>query len=259
LEKKEFKKSPSYLSKKNIIAGRNPVIEALKAGQLIDKILLFTNANGEAIFELRNLAKEKNVPVQHVPNEKLNSLTNVQHQGVVAFKSSVVYQDLQQVIDWVTSEGETPLFLMMDGITDVRNIGAIARSAVCCGAQAIIIPEKGVGALNEEAVKSSAGALELVQVCRVNSLLKALDTLHLNGIKVFTSEMGTKKKLYELDFTEPCCIVMGNEEKGVQTYMSKAADERFTIPMKGDFDSFNVSVATGIILYEALKQRIIGA
>ncbi len=259
MEKKEFKKSPSYLSKKNIIAGRNPVIEALKAGQLIDKILLFTNANGEAIFELRNLAKEKNVPVQHVPNEKLNSLTNVQHQGVVAFKSSVVYQDLQQVIDWVTSEGETPLFLMMDGITDVRNIGAIARSAVCCGAQAIIIPEKGVGALNEEAVKSSAGALELVQVCRVNSLLKALDTLHLNGIKVFTSEMGTKKKLYELDFTEPCCIVMGNEEKGVQTYMSKAADERFTIPMKGDFDSFNVSVATGIILYEALKQRIIGA
>jgi len=258
LEKKEFKKSPSYQSKKNIIAGRNPVIEAIKSGQLIDKILLFTNANGEAIFEIRNLAKEKNVPVQHVPNEKLNSLTNIQHQGVVAFKSAVVYQDLQQVIDFVTSEGETPLFLMMDGITDVRNIGAIARSAVCCGAQAIIIPDKGVGAFNEDAVKSSAGALELIQICRVNSLLKALDTLHLNGIKVFTSEMGAKKKLYEVNFTEPCCVVMGNEEKGVQSYMSKAADERFSIPMKGGFDSFNVSVATGIILYEGLKQRITG-
>lgn len=256
LEKKEFKKSPSYLSKKNIIAGRNPVIEALKSGQLIDKILLYTNVSGEAIFEIRNLAKEKNVPVQHVPNEKLNKLTNIQHQGVVAFKSSVVYQDLQQVIDWVNSQGVTPLFLMMDGITDVRNIGAIARSAVCCGAQAIIIPDKGVGALNEEAVKSSAGALELVQVCRVNSLLKALDTLHLNGIKVFTSEMKAPKKLFELNFTEPCCVVMGNEEKGVQSYMSKAADDRFTIPMQGKFDSFNVSVATGIILYEAMKQRM---
>ncbi len=256
MEKKEFKKSPSYLSKKNIIAGRNPVIEALKSGQLIDKILLYTNVSGEAIFEIRNLAKEKNVPVQHVPNEKLNKLTNIQHQGVVAFKSSVVYQDLQQVIDWVNSQGVTPLFLMMDGITDVRNIGAIARSAVCCGAQAIIIPDKGAGALNEEAVKSSAGALELVQVCRVNSLLKALDTLHLNGIKVFTSEMKAPKKLFELNFTEPCCIVMGNEEKGVQSYMSKAADERFTIPMQGKFDSFNVSVATGIILYEAMKQRM---
>jgi 23S rRNA (guanosine2251-2'-O)-methyltransferase len=145
---------------------------------------------------------------------------------------------------------------MMDGITDVRNIGAIARSAVCCGAQAIIIPDKGVGALNEEAVKSSAGALELVQVCRVNSLLKALDTLHLNGIKVFTSEMKAPKKLFELNFTEPCCVVMGNEEKGVQSYMNKAADDSFAIPMQGKFDSFNVSVATGIILYEAMKQRM---
>ncbi len=256
MERKEFKKSPSYQSKKNIIAGRNPVIEAVKAGHLIDKILLFTNATGEAIFEIRNLAKEKNIPVQHVPNEKLNSLTNVQHQGVVAFKSSVVYQDLQQVIDWVNEKGETPLFLMLDGITDVRNIGGIARSAVCCGAQAIIIPDKGVGALNEEALKSSAGALELLQVCRVNSLLKAVDTLHLNGIKVFTSEAKAEKKLFELSFTEPCCIIMGDEGKGIQSYMNKAADDHFSIPMKGDFDSFNVSVATGIILYEAMKQRM---
>jgi 23S rRNA (guanosine2251-2'-O)-methyltransferase len=145
----------------------------------------------------------------------------------------------------------------LDGVTDVRNIGAIARSAVCCGAHAIIIPDKGVGALNEDAVKSSAGALEHLNICRVTSLLKAVDDLHLNGIKVFTSEMQAKKKLYELDLTEPCCIIMGNEEKGVQSYMSKAADEHFSIPMKGEFDSLNVSVASGIILYEAMKQRII--
>lgn len=247
-----------FQSKKNIIAGRNPVIEALKSDQAIDKILLFKNASGDVVNEIRKLAKQLNVPVQHVPNEKLNSLTNVHHQGVVAFKSSVVYQDLQEVIDWVNANGETALFVMLDGVTDVRNIGAIARSAVCCGSQAIIIPDKGVGALNEDAMKSSAGALEHIQICRVNSLLKALDTLHLNGVKVFTSEMNAAKKLFEIDFTEPCCIIMGNEEKGVQPYMSKAADDHFSIPMKGDFDSFNVSVATGIILYEAMKQRMIG-
>jgi len=247
-----------FQSKKNIIAGRNPVIEALKSDQVIDKILLFKNASGEVVTEIRKLAKQLNVPVQHVPNEKLNSLTNVHHQGVIAFKSSVVYQDLQQVIDWVNANGETVLFVMLDGVTDVRNIGAIARSAVCCGSQAIIIPDKGVGALNEDAMKSSAGALEHIQICRVNSLLKALDTLHLNGIKVFTSEMNAEKKLFEIDFTEPCCIIMGNEEKGVQPYMSKAADNHFSIPMKGDFDSLNVSVATGIILYEAMKQRMTG-
>lgn len=249
--------SKNYQSKKNIIAGRNPVVEALKQDVGIDKILLFKNASGDVINDVRKLAKDLNVPIQYVPNEKLNSLTNVNHQGIVAFRSSVRYQDLQQTIDWANDKGEVALFLMLDGVTDVRNIGAIARSAVCCGAHAIIIPEKGVGALNEEAVKSSAGALEQLNICRVNSLLKAVDDLHLNGIKVFTSEMNAKKKLFELDFKEPCCIVMGNEEKGVQSYISKAADEHFSIPMKGDFDSLNVSVAAGIILYEAMKQRML--
>lgn len=244
-----------FQSKKNIIAGRNPVVEALKSDQTLDKVLVFKNASGDAINEIRQLAAGKNVPVQYVPNEKLNSLTNVMHQGVIAYKSSVVYQDLQQVIDWVNDKGEAALFIMLDGVTDVRNIGAIARTAVCCGVQAIIIPDKGVGALNEDAVKTSAGALEQIQVCRVNSLLKALDTLHLNGINVYTSEMQAPKRIYDIDLTTPCCIVMGNEEKGVQSYMSKAADEQFSIPMVGSFDSLNVSVATGMILYEAMKQR----
>ena len=126
MSKEPFKKSPNYQSKKNIVAGRNPVAEALRSGQLIDKILLFKNASGESINEIRLLAKTYNVPIQFVPVEKLNSLTNIQHQGVVAFKSGVAYQDLQQVIDWVNERGEAPLFLMLDGVTDVRNIGAIA-------------------------------------------------------------------------------------------------------------------------------------
>ena len=253
--KDPFQKSPNYQSKKNIIAGRNPIIEALRSGQLIDKILLFKNASGESINEIRTLAKEKNIPVQFVPVEKLNGTTNTLHQGVIAYKASVQYQDLQQVIDWLISDGKTPLFLMLDGITDVRNIGAIARSAVCCGAQAIVIADKGVGALNEEAVKSSAGALESIAVCRVSSLIKAVETLHLNGIRVYASEMNAKKYVYELALTLPCCFIMGNEEKGIQKSLAETADESFVIPMEGNFDSFNVSVAAGIMLYEAMKQR----
>jgi 23S rRNA (guanosine2251-2'-O)-methyltransferase len=218
--------------------------------------LLQKNATGEALTAIRQLAREKQVPVQQVPAEKLHYLTRANHQGVIAFAALVQYMDLQQVIDHVVSEGQTPLFLMLDGITDVRNIGAIARTAVCCGAQAIIIPDKGVGAMNEEAMKSSAGALEQVHICRVNSLLKAVDTLHLNGIQVFTSEMRAEKKVYELPFTDPCCVIMGAEGKGVQPYLAKAADHFFTIPMASSFDSFNVSVAAGIILYEAMKHRM---
>ncbi len=239
-----------------LIIGRQPLIEAINAGKAIDKIFFQKNVEGDSIGAIRHLAKEKNIPIQVVPIEKLNSLSRANHQGVMAFVASVVYMDLQQVIDQVVSAGEVPMFVMLDGVTDVRNIGAIARSAVCTGAHAIIIPDKGVGALNEEALKSSAGALELIHICRVNSLLKAVDTLHLNGIQVYTSEMKAEKNVAELKLNEPCCLIMGDEGKGVQPYIAKAADQLFKIPMARKFDSYNVSVATGIILYEAMKQRM---
>ena len=245
-----------FAKSKNFIAGRHPILEALKSGQLMEKILMASTATGENISLIKLMAKQNQVPLQMVPVEKLNSITNIQHQGVLAFKSMVQYQDLQSVIDWIIGEGETPLMVMLDGVTDIRNIGAITRSAVCCGAQALIIPEKGVGALNEDAMKASAGALELLQICRVANLTKAIEELHLNGIKVFSSEMKAQKKLSALDLTGPSCIILGGEEKGVQAALSKAADEHFSIPMAGDFDSLNVSVATGIILYEASRQRL---
>ena len=239
-----------------LIIGRQPLIEAIHSGKAIDKIFFQKNVEGDSIGAIRHLAKEKNIPIQVVPIEKLNSLSRANHQGVMAFVASVIYMDLQQVIDHVVSEGNVPLLVMLDGVTDVRNIGAIARSAVCTGAHAIIIPDKGVGALNEEAMKSSAGALELIHVCRVNSLLKAVDTLHLNGIQVFTSEMRAEKNVADLELDGPCCLIMGDEGQGVQPYIAKAADQFFKIPMAGKFDSYNVSVATGIILYEAMKQRM---
>lgn len=243
-------------TKPTLIIGRQPLIEAIESGRSIDKILFQRNVSGESIGEIRKLAKTHAIPIQQVPPEKMQFLTKANHQGVIAFAGIITYLELQQVIDHVLSSGQVPLFVMLDGVTDVRNIGAIARTAVCCGAQAIIIPDKGTGAMNEEAMKSSAGALEKIHICRVGSLLKAIDELHLNGIRVFTSEMKQEKMVYEIDYKEPCCIIMGNEENGVQAYLAKAADEKFSIPMVGDFDSFNVSVATAIILYEAMKQRL---
>jgi 23S rRNA (guanosine2251-2'-O)-methyltransferase len=244
------------MKKSQLIIGRQPLIETIRSGRAVDKILLQRNTAGDAVDEIRALAREHHIPVQVVPVEKLGTLTKANHQGVVAFAGLVQYLDLQQVIDHTVASGLASLFVMLDGITDVRNIGAIARTALCCGAQALIIPDKGVGALNEEAMKSSAGALEHIQVCRVPSLLKAIDTLHLNGIKVFTSEMRAERKVYELPLDEPCCVIMGSEDKGVLTYLSKAADAHFSIPMTGVFDSLNVSVAAGIILYEAMKKRM---
>ena len=241
--------------KSSLIIGRQPIIESLSAGRPVDKILLQKNVTGEVINEIRRLATKMQVPMQYVPVEKLNALTRANHQGVVAFAALVQYMDLQHVIDHVVNDGKIPLFVMLDGVTDVRNIGAIARTAVCCGVQALIIPDKGVGALNEDAMKASAGALEKINVCRVNSLMKAVDELHLNGIKVFASEMTAEKKLFELDLSGPSCIIMGGEDKGVFPPLMKLCDEKFSIPMSGEFESLNVSVATGMILYETVKQR----
>lgn len=243
------------LKQSSLVIGRQPLVEALQSGRPLDKIWMQKNASGEVLQTIRQLARAAGVPIQAVPVEKLNGLTRANHQGVIAVAALVQYLSLQNIIDHVVGEGNSPLLVMLDGVTDVRNIGAIARTALCCGAQALIIPDKGVGALNEEAMKSSAGALEKIHVCRVPSLLKAVDELHLNGIAVFTAEMRAEKAVYDMDFTRPCCIIMGDEGRGVQPYLAKAADGFFHIPMPGKFESLNVSVATGMILYEAMKQR----
>lgn len=244
------------MKKSTNIIGRQPVVEALRDGQQLERIFIQKNIGGEIIDEIRSLAQRLQIPINIVPIEKLNYITRFNHQGVIGINSIIQYHELQDVIDHVVTRGESPLFVMLDGITDVRNIGAIARTSLCCGAQCIIIPDKGIGAFNEDALKSSAGALQKILVSRVSSLLKAVDTLHLNGIQVYSAEMKTKTNLMQVDFNKPSCIVMGSEDKGIQPYISKAVDVKFSIPMQGDFDSFNVGVATGIILFEASKQRM---
>ena len=228
----------------------------MQSGKQLERIYLQATVHGEVIDTIKTLAEKNLVPINKVPVEKLNSFNVSNHEGCIAVISKIQYQNLQDVISFVVEKGEIPLFLLLDGITDIRNIGAIARSAFCFGVNAIVIPDKGVGALNEDAILTSAGALEKIAVCRVGSLMKAVDELHLNGIKVFASEMTASKKIFELNFKEPCAIVLGGEEHGVYAALMKICDEQFQIPMPGEFDSLNVSVANGVILYEAMKQRM---
>jgi len=244
--------------KSSLVIGRIAVKEAIESGKQLDRIYLQSNAHGKNIEEIISLAIQYKIPVNKVPVEKLNGFNISNHEGVVAQVAKVQYYDLQEVISFVIEKGESPLFLILDGITDIRNIGGIARTAWCCGVHAIIIPEKGVGALNEDAILTSAGALEKIPICRVSSLMKAVDELHLNGIKVFASEMSSKKNVFDCDFKDPVAIVMGSEEKGIYPALMKICDEKFKIPMAGDFESLNVSVATGMILYEVMKQRMDG-
>ncbi|HOZ76979.1 MAG TPA: 23S rRNA (guanosine(2251)-2'-O)-methyltransferase RlmB [Ferruginibacter sp.] len=256
---KDFRNRQQQRPKKNtLVIGRQAVIAAMEGGKQLERIYLQATVHGDVIDTIRLLAEKSLVPINKVPVEKLNSFNVSNHEGCVAVISKIQYQNLQDVISFTVEKGETPLFVMLDSITDIRNIGAIARSAFCFGVHAIIIPDKGVGALNEDAILTSAGALEKLAICRVNSLMKAVDELHLNGIRVFASEMTADKKVFDIDLKEPCAIVLGGEEQGIYPALMKICDEQFQIPMTGDFESLNVSVANGIILYEVMKQRIRG-
>ncbi|CAN5144067.1 23S rRNA (guanosine(2251)-2'-O)-methyltransferase RlmB [soil metagenome] len=241
--------------KNTLIIGSPAVIAALEQGNQVERIYLSNTLYGKDGQHILEIAEKYNVPVNKVPIEKLNTFNAGTHDGCIAIKGRIKYQDLQEVISFVVEQGQVPLFLILDGITDIRNIGALARTAYCCGVQAIIIPDKGVGALNDDAIATSAGALESISVCRVQSLMKAVDDLHLNGIKVYASEMTAKINIYDIDLKEPCAIIMGSEDKGIYPALMKVCDEEFKIPMAGNFESLNVSVAAGMILYEAMKQR----
>jgi len=254
---RNFRQQQQRPKKSTLIIGKKAVIEAIESGKQLERIYVQSNAGGEAIEIIKKLAAENLVPVNKVPVEKLNSFNIGNHEGCVAVISKIHYQDIQQVISFVFDKGETPLFIILDGITDIRNIGGIARTAFCCGVHAIIIPDKGVGALNEDAITTSAGALEKIAVCRVTSLLQVVEALHLNGIKVYASEMTAETNINTLDFAEPCAIIVGSEEKGITPALMKIADASFKIPMKGNFDSLNVSVTAGMILYETMRQRAV--
>lgn len=242
-----------------LLIGRKPLLEALEQGKTIEKIFMLRSATGPEISTIKQLAKEHNIPVSQVPVEKLNNLTQAQHQGVVAWTGLLQYIDLQAAISHVVEKGEVPLFVLLDGITDIRNVGAISRSALCCGAQGLILPTSSSASLTEEAIKTSAGALHKIMLCRVPSVPQAVDILRLNGIQVLGTQMKGSVPVYETDMTIPSCIVMGAEDTGISKDVIRRADRLIRIPMAASFDSLNVSVATGMILYEAMRQRLLNA
>jgi len=238
-----------------LIYGRHPVVDAARSGAPIDKIFLQQGTRGELEKELRHLCRELDIPLQVAPKERLDKFTKGNHQGVLAFLSLITYHRIEDVLPGVYEQGEVPLLLMLDGVTDVRNFGAIARSAECCGVHAIIIPQKGSAQINADAMKASAGALSKIPVCREGSLVNVVNYLRSSGVRLLAADLEAKRPVFQTDLTVPVALVMGAEDEGISHAVARMMDERFIIPQKGSTDSFNVSVAAGIALYEVLRQR----
>lgn len=243
------------MGKRHLIYGRHPVKEALEEGKEFEKIFIQKTARSPEIKEIIRLSRQGNVPTQLVPPQKLNAITGKNHQGVIGFLALVKYYSIEDVLPKVYEDGKTPLFLILDGVTDVRNFGAIARTALCMGVDALVIPQRGSAMINAEAIKASAGALNAIQVCREQHLAGAVNFLKLNGIQIFVADIKGEAKVNEIDFTMPLALVLGAEDKGVSNNIQKKADNRFVIPMSGEFDSLNVSVSAGVVLYEVMRQR----
>lgn len=245
------------MSDSHLIYGYHPVAEAIHSGKAVDKVFIQQGLRGETEKELRHLTKERGIPMQVVPREKLNKMVRGQHQGVVAHLALVEYLNLEDVLPFVFEQGKVPLLVVLDNVTDVRNFGAICRSAECAGAHAVVVPQSGAALANEEAMKASAGALSRVRLCRARSLFSTVEWLQECGVQVVATALsGRSVPVYEADFSVPTAVLMGSEGSGVHPKLLKMADKVVKIPQVTDFDSYNVSVATGIVLYEALRQRV---
>lgn len=244
------------MAEKDLVCGVWPVIEALRAGKSVERLLLRRDAGGDGIREIRSLAIERGIPWQPVPLEKLDRLTRTEHQGVIAFLSQVEEQDLDEVITMAYERGETPLIVALDSVTDVRNMGAIARSAECFGAHALLVPKQGTARLGPDAVKSSAGALLRKPVCRVARLTDALKRAREHGARIVACTEKGATMLDAADLKGPLVLVMGSEDEGISEAVLRMADDLVRIPMAGSIGSLNVSVATGIALHAVLRQRI---
>jgi 23S rRNA (guanosine2251-2'-O)-methyltransferase len=242
-------------AKSSIIFGIHPVNEAVRSGRPIDKVLLKHGFRNEMVPGLFPALKEQNIPYQYVPVEKLNRLTGKNHQGIIALTSEVEYTDLEKLIPLLFEQGKLPAVVVLDGITDVRNIGAISRSAECAGFHAMIIPAKGSAQINADAIKTSAGALNTLPVCRVNSLADTAKYLRESGFLLIAATEKAEDYIYAPDFTKPVALIMGSEDTGIDPRLMKMADMMVKIPMYGTIQSLNVSAAASVIFYEIVRQR----
>ncbi len=239
-----------------MIFGLRAVIEAIKDGKDIESLFIQRGLTGELYGELKGVLRSFDIPSQQVPVEKLNRITLKNHQGVIAFISPITYQKIEDIIPQIFEKGEVPLILMLDGITDVRNFGAIVRTAECSGVHAIVVPKKNSAQINPDAVKTSAGALYKVPICRHDNLLSILRFLKDSGLQIIACTEKTDDLIYRPDYTAPSAIIMGAEDEGISFELIRNADYLTKIPMNGEIASLNVSVSAGIILYEAVRQRL---
>lgn len=244
------------MSEEHLIFGMRAVIEALDAGKEIEKILLQKGLSNELYNQLRKALRGQTIPIQFVPPEKIKRLTDKNHQGVVAYLTEITYYETEDLLARVFENGKNPLILILDRVTDVRNFGAIARSAECAGVDFIVIPSRGAAQINGDAIKTSAGALHRMKVCRENNLKDTIEYLKESGVQIVACHEKTDKLIYDADFRKPTAIIMGSEENGISGEYLKRSDGQVKIPMPGKTASLNVSVATGVILFEAVKQRL---
>jgi 23S rRNA (guanosine2251-2'-O)-methyltransferase len=231
------------------------VMEAIKAGREIEKIYVQAGLNNDLIKELIKTASEYKAPYSFIPQQKLDRLSSKNHQGVICVLSAVEYVPLENIIDKCYSEGREPFFLIVDRVTDVRNFGALARTAECAQLDAIIMGDKGNAPITGDAMKTSAGALNHLPVCRVKSMKETIQLLKENGIQIVACTEKATDTLYQLDLNTPLAIILGSEEDGISPQLLQAADSLAKIPMKGSIESLNVSVAAGIAIYEAVRQK----
>ncbi len=237
------------------IFGLRPVIEAIRAGKQIDRLLVKQGLQGLLYHELMTEVKNNNIVYQIVPVERIELVTRKNHQGVLAWLSVIEYQYIANLLPMIYEKGEDPLIIALDGVSDVRNFGAIVRTAECLGAHAIVIPEKGSARITADAVKTSAGALHSFPVCREKSIVRSIEFLKESGLKVFCAGEKSGKTASEISLTGPAVLILGSEDKGISRELSALADSQVKIPMSGTIGSLNVSVAAGILLYEIMRQR----
>ena len=238
------------------VFGIRAVIEAIESGKSIEKIFIQKGLSGPLFQELNRHISNGSFSTSYVPIEKLNKLSQGNHQGVVANISPISFVSLDKLVENITGKTTTPLFILLDGLTDVRNLGAIIRTSECCGVDGIIIPEKGSAPINADAIKTSAGAAFKIPICKVNHIKDAVFHLQSYKINVVAATEKTDQTIYDLDLNQPLGIIMGSEERGVSPSLLKTANHRAKLPLKGSIASLNVSVACGAILYEVVRQRM---
>lgn len=241
--------------KQEMVFGIRAVIEAINTEKEVDKVLFRKGVQGELFGELFKLVRDKNIPFQYVPSEMIDKLNTRNNQGVIAYITPVEYQDIEEVVSLKLAEGKQPIVLVLDRITDVRNFGAIARSAECAGVDAIVIPHKHSARISSDAIKTSAGALYTIPVCKVVNMRKMLKKLKFEGFKVFAATEKADKLYTDADFKQSVAIVMGSEDKGIDEGIMERVDEQIKIPILGEIESLNVSVAASLMVYEAIRQR----